>query len=63
MKKFKCYDCEKVFEAETSKEMLNKMHPHYMSEHADIIKKGTKEEGDAWMEKFNKDWENTEEVE
>ena len=62
MKKFKCYDCEKVFEAETSKEMLNKMRPHYISEHQDVIKGGTDEQMKAWMEKFNKDWEEAEEI-
>ncbi len=63
MKKFKCYDCDKVFEAESSKEMLNLLYPHYMSEHEDIIKGGSEEEKNAWMEKFNKDWEETKEIE
>ena len=62
MKKLKCLDCEKTFKAQTSKDMLNQMHPHYMSEHQEIIKDGTDEKKKAWMEKFNKDWENAEEI-
>tara|TARA_Y100000310_G_C20391059_1_gene672792 strand:- start:558 stop:749 length:192 start_codon:yes stop_codon:yes gene_type:complete len=62
MKKFKCPDCEKIFEAETAKETLELMHPHYMEKHQDIIKDGTEEKMKAWMEKFNKDWEDAEEI-
>jgi len=62
MKKMKCYDCEETFESETSKEILNQMYPHYMKEHADIIKNASEEDKNAWMEKFNKDWEAAEEV-
>jgi len=62
MKKFKCPDCEKTFESETSKEALGVMHPHYMSEHKDIISNADESQKKAWMEKFNKDWEETEEI-
>ena len=62
MKKFKCPDCEKVFEAETSKDMLNLLLPHYMSEHQDVMKGGTDEKMKDWMEKFHKDWEEAEEI-
>jgi len=63
MKEFKCYDCDKVFESESSKEMLILLYTHYMSEHEDIIKGGSEEEKTAWMEKFNKDWGETKEIE
>jgi len=63
MKEMKCLDCEETFKAETSKEMLAEMHPHYMSDHADIMKDGTEEKMKDWMEKFNKDWESAEEIE
>jgi len=62
MKKLKCLDCAEVFEAESSEEMLNKMQPHYMSEHKDIMAAGDKNKQKAWFEKFNKDWEEAEEV-
>ncbi|MAG91561.1 hypothetical protein CMO83_02695 [Candidatus Woesearchaeota archaeon] len=61
MKKFKCPDCDEVFESETSEEMLNLLQPHYMSKHADIMKNGTEEKQKAWMEKFYKDWEGAKE--
>ena len=37
MKKFKCYDCEEEFEAETRDEILNVLYEHYMKEHKEII--------------------------
>lgn len=57
MKKITCYDCENLFTAETSKEMLDKLYAHYMSQHADIIMSAGEEEKKAWREKFDKDWE------
>lgn len=62
MKRFKCYDCEEVFEAESSKDMLELLYPHYMSEHEEEIKGATEDEKKAWMQRFNKDWEAAEEV-
>ena len=62
MKKLKCLDCEEIFEAETSKEMLDKMHPHYMEKHQDIMAQGTEESKKDWFEKFNKKWEEAEEI-
>ena len=61
MKKFKCPDCEEVFEAETSKAMLDTMMPHYMAKHKEMMAGGNDDEKKAWMEKFNKDWEATKE--
>jgi len=61
MKKFKCPDCEEVFEAETSKAMLETMMPHYKEMHKEMMEKGTEEDHKAWMEKFHKDWEATKE--
>ncbi len=57
MKKVKCYDCENVFESETSGDILNQLYAHYMKEHPEIIPNATDDEKKAWMEKFNKDWE------
>lgn len=62
MKKFKCYDCDEVFEAESSQGMLELLHPHYMSKHEDEIKGASEDEKTAWMEKFNKDWAAAEEA-
>jgi len=63
MKKLKCYDCEESFETETSKEMLDAFYAHYMAEHKEIITGGDENEKDAWMKKFNSDWEATKEIE
>ena len=62
MKRLKCLDCEEVFEAESSEEMLNKMQPHYMAEHKDIMAGADKNKQQAWFEKFNKNWEEAEEI-
>ena len=64
MKKFKCYDCDETFESKTSEEMLKLLMPHYMSEHTEIINEEdpTGEKKEAWMKKFNEDWEAVEEV-
>jgi len=61
MKKLKCLDCEEVFEAESSEEMMKKMQPHYMEKHKDIMDKGNDESKKVWMEKFNKNWEEAKE--
>ncbi len=62
MKKFTCYDCIEVFESETSKEMLDKLYPHYMEKHVEIITGNTEKEKKSWMAKFNKDWNEAEAV-
>ncbi len=62
MKKIKCPDCDKEFSAETEKEVLDKIHPHYMDAHKDIMKDGTEAKRNIWMERFHKDWENAEEI-
>jgi len=62
MKEMKCLDCEETFKGETPKEVMDRMHPHYMSDHQDIMKEGTDEKMKAWMEKFNKNWEEAEEI-
>ena len=61
VKKIKCPDCDEEFSAETEKEVLDKMHPHYMDVHQDIMKDGTEAKRNIWMERFHKDWENAEE--
>ena len=62
MKEIKCLDCEKTFTGETSKEILDQMHPHYMSDHQDVMKNGNEEDQKVWFEKFNKNWEEAEEI-
>ena len=62
MKKMKCPSCEKTFEAETSKEMLNLLNSHYMSDHKDILGEGTEEQKNSSKDKFNKNWEEAEEI-
>lgn len=62
MKKFKCYDCEQTFEAETREDILNHLYEHYMKEHKEIITGASEEEKKVWMEKFDKDWVAAEEV-
>ena len=56
MKKFKCYDCDEVLEANTREEVLNALYAHYMEKHKEVITGASKEEKKAWMEKFEKDW-------
>jgi predicted small metal-binding protein len=48
MKKIGCPDCDKEFSAETEKEVLDKMHPHYMDVHKDIMKDGTEAKRNIW---------------
>lgn len=62
MKKFKCYDCEKVFKAETKEELLNALYTHYIDKHKKIMTESSKEEKEAWMKKFEKDWASTVEI-
>ena len=62
MKELKCLDCEKTFKAETSNEMIQTMMPHYVSDHAEMMKSGTEEDKKLWFEKFNKEWEEAEEI-
>ena len=57
MKEFKCYDCDEVFQAVERDELLNQLYTHYMDKHKEIITGANEEEKKAWMEKFNKDWE------
>jgi len=62
MKELKCLDCEKTFKTNSSEEMMKTMMPHYMSDHKDIMAKGTEESKKVWMKKFNEDWESAEEI-
>ena len=56
MKQFKCYDCDRVFEAETREDILKQLYDHYMKDHKEIITGASEEEKKAWMERFEKDW-------
>jgi len=62
MKKIKCYDCETTFSADTSEQVLNQMHQHYMEMHKDIISSANEEQKKVWMEQFHKDWEDAETI-
>ena len=57
-----CYDCDKEFQAESGKEILDLMHPHYMESHKEIIEGADEEKKAVWMKQFNSDWEAAEEV-
>ena len=57
MKKIKCLDCDKEFEGESKEEVLSKMHPHYMTDHKDVMEQGNEEKKKEWFEVFNKRWE------
>ena len=60
MKEITCYDCEKVFRSETSEDMLNQLHAHYMEVHKEIITNVDEEGKKAWMKRFHEDWERAE---
>jgi len=60
MKNFKCYDCDKEFQAQTKEEILGALYDHYMKDHKEIITGASEAEKKAWMEKFEKDWAATE---
>lgn len=62
MKKFKCYDCEAKFEAETREEILGILYDHYMKDHKEIIAGASEDEKKTWMDKFEKDWTEATEV-
>lgn len=62
MKQMKCLDCDETFKAETPEEMIQTMMPHYMSDHEDMMKRQNEETKEEWMKRFNKEWEEAEEV-
>lgn len=52
MVRMACIDCGSIeFEAETVREMLTIMMPHYFEAHQDIMS-SPNEERDTWMERF-----------
>ena len=59
MKKISCYDCSESFDAETREDVLNQLYGHYMKEHQAVITGASTEEKKAWMERFEKDWANS----
>ena len=63
MKEMKCIDCDEKFSTETKDEMMQKMMPHYKSDHKDIMESGTKEGKEEWMKKFGEAWDKAEEKE
>ena len=62
MKIIKCYDCDHEFHGESEKEVLDKMHPHYIEQHKEVMEKANPEDKKAWMETFSKDWSEAEQI-
>lgn len=56
MKKFKCYDCEEMFEAESREDILDILFSHYTKLHRDVMDSQSHEDKKAWMVQFDKDW-------
>lgn len=53
MVKMVCIDCGLVeFEAESLREMLTLMMPHYFDAHQDIMSGQSKESRETWMQRF-----------
>lgn len=50
------------FSGEAKEEVMEKMHPHYMEVHKDIMASATEERKKEWFEKFNKNWESAPEA-
>jgi hypothetical protein len=42
--------------------MLNNMMPHYMEDHAEMMKSGNEEDKKIWFERFNKGWDDAQEI-
>ena len=59
----KCPDCDKTFKGESAKEVMNTMHPHYMEDHKEVIEGADESQKEAWMKKFNEDFEVAKELE
>ncbi len=57
MKTITCIDCEEQFSGETPEAIMQAMMPHYMSDHKDVMERGTEEGKKEWFAEFNKRWE------
>tara|TARA_B100000508_G_scaffold29758_1_gene22502 strand:+ start:1317 stop:1505 length:189 start_codon:yes stop_codon:yes gene_type:complete len=57
MKKITCIDCEEQFAGETPEEVMQKMMPHYMKVHKDVMEHGTEEGKKKWFAEFQKRWD------
>jgi 23S rRNA U2552 (ribose-2'-O)-methylase RlmE/FtsJ len=62
MKKMICLDCDKEFQSQSKEDILNQMMPHYMEFHKEMIEGQNKESKNEWFSRFNKNWEEAEEV-
>lgn len=49
MKTLKCDLCEATAEGETFEDWMKNLMPHYMQDHADVMKTSTKEDQAKWM--------------
>lgn len=59
MKTLKCDLCDHVETAETFEDWMNKLRPHYMKDHADVMSdpSKTKQDMDNWMVENKKRFE------
>ena len=58
MKTITCIHCEDQFSGETPREVQMAMLPHYKNAHPEIINGVDESERTAWMQEFNRRWEN-----
>ena len=49
MKTLKCDLCDQEAQGETFEEWMKALQPHYMEDHAEVMKNGTEEERMKWM--------------
>ncbi len=60
MKRLECDVCDVTFEAEDFEGWFKQMMPHYMADHANIMKQNegkSKEDGEKWMAEAKKRFE------
>ena len=63
MKKFGCFDCDKEFFSASRDDILEQLYAHYMQEHREIITGASRTEKQRWMNRFEKEWSEAENVE
>ena len=61
MKTITCIDCEKQFSGETKEELMNNMHPHYGTDHQDVMAQANAEKQAVWFAELDARWEAAEE--
>ena len=48
------------FVGNSEQNVQEKMHPHYMKDHKDVMRNGNEEKRKVWMEEFQKNWDSAE---